>query len=83
MKLNKTDEAVVKTLKAEGKEGLSLQEITDKSGQPSKKVFKSLKKLFEHEMVDTKARKYKLLTDQVPAGKGKGKEEEPEEAEEE
>jgi DNA-binding IclR family transcriptional regulator len=83
MKLNKTDEAVVKTLKAEGKEGLSLQEITDKSGQPSKKVFKSLKKLFEHEMVDTQARKYKLLTDKVPVGKGKENEEAPEEAEEE
>ena len=70
MKLNKVDEAVVKTLKAEGK-GLSLQEITDKSGQPSKKVFKSLKKLFEHNMVDTQARKYRLLTDKVPAGKDK------------
>ncbi len=69
MKLNKTDEAVVKTLKAEGKDGLSLQEIADKSGQPSKKVFKSLKKLFEHEMVDTRARKYTLLTDKVPSGK--------------
>ncbi len=69
VKLNKTDEAVVKTLKAEGKEGLSLQEITDKSGQPSKKVFKSLKKLFEHEMVDTQARKYKLLRDTPPSGK--------------
>jgi DNA-binding IclR family transcriptional regulator len=78
MKLNKVDEAVVKTLKAEGK-GLSLQEITDKSGQPSKKVFKSLKKLFEHEMVDTQARKYRLLTDKVPSGK----EAEAEEAEEE
>ncbi|MGD6932954.1 MAG: hypothetical protein ACQCN5_01980 [Candidatus Bathyarchaeia archaeon] len=69
MKLNKTDEAVVKTLKAEGKNGLSLQEIADKSGQPPKKVFKSLKKLFEHEMVDTQARKYTLLTDKVPTGK--------------
>ena len=70
MKLNKVDEAVVKTLKAEGKE-LSLQEIADKSGQPSKKVFKTLKKLFEHNMVDTQARKYRLLTDKVPAGKDK------------
>jgi len=82
MKLNKTDEAVVKTLKAEGKEGLSLQEIADKSGQPSKKVFKSLKKLFEHEMVDTQARKYRLLTDKVPSGKD-SKEAAPEETEEE
>ncbi|MCL1977448.1 MAG: hypothetical protein FWG55_05010 [Candidatus Bathyarchaeota archaeon] len=70
MKLNKTDEAVVKILKAEGKE-LTLQEITDKSDQPSKKVFKSLRKLFENEMIDTNARKYRLLTDKVPSGKEK------------
>jgi predicted transcriptional regulator len=71
MKLNKVDEAVVKTLKAEGKE-LTLQEIVDKSGQTSKAVFKSLRKLFENNMVDTNARKYKLLTDKVPSGKEKG-----------
>jgi predicted transcriptional regulator len=70
MKLNKVDEAVVKTLKAEGKE-LTLQEITDKSGQPSKAVFKSLRKLFEHDMVDTNARKYKLLTDKAPSNEKK------------
>jgi len=64
MKLNKIDEAVVKTLKTEGKE-LTLQEIADKSGQTSKAVFKSLRKLFENGMVDTNARKYKLLTDKV------------------
>ena len=68
MKLNKTDEAVVKVLKVEGKE-LTLQEIVDKSGQTSKAVFKSLRKLFENNMVDTNARKYKLLTDQVPSSK--------------
>jgi DNA-binding IclR family transcriptional regulator len=76
VKLNKTDESVVKVMKAEGKE-LTLQEIADKSGQPTKKVFKSLKKLFEYEMIDTKARKYRLLTDKPPTGKDK--EEEPEE----
>lgn len=59
VKLNKIDEQVVAALK-EGKE-LSLQEIAEKTGQPSKKVFKSLRKLFENEMVDTKARKYSLL----------------------
>ena len=59
MKLNKTDELVVKTLKTEGKE-LTLQELADKTGEPSKKVFKSLRKLFEHEIIETKARKYKL-----------------------
>ncbi len=68
MKLNKVDESIIKTLKAEGKE-LSLQELADKTGEPQKKIFKSLKKLFEHEMVDTKARKYKLLKEKPPAGK--------------
>ena len=59
MKLTKTDEKVFQTLKVEGKE-LNLQELTDKTGEPSKKVFKSLKKFFEHEIIETKARKYKL-----------------------
>ncbi|MDR2720322.1 MAG: hypothetical protein LBC03_05930 [Nitrososphaerota archaeon] len=75
MKLNKTDEAVVKVLKVEGKE-LTLQEIVDKSGQTSKAVFKSLRKLFENNMVDTNARKYKLLTDKVPSSKKTSKENE-------
>ena len=59
VKLNKVDEQVVAALK-EGKE-LTLQELVEKTGLPSKKVFKSLRKLFENEMVDTKARKYRLL----------------------
>lgn len=62
-KLNKVDEKVVATLQAENKE-LSLQELADKTGEPSKKVFKSLKKLFENEIVSTMARRYKLaITD--------------------
>jgi predicted transcriptional regulator len=59
VKLNKVDEQVVAALKKEKE--LTLQEISEKTGQPSKKVFKSLRKLFENEMVDTKARKYTLL----------------------
>jgi DNA-binding IclR family transcriptional regulator len=59
VKLNKTDKLVVGSLK-EGKE-LTLQEIADKTGETPKKVFRSLRKLFENEMVDTNARKYKLL----------------------
>ena len=59
-KLNKIDEKVVATLRAEGKE-LTLQELTDKTGEPSKKVFRSLRKLFENEIVSTLARKYKLI----------------------
>lgn len=65
MKLNKVDELVIATLKP-AKAGLSLQELADQTGQPTKKVFKSLKKLFEHEMIDSSARKYKLLTDKPP-----------------
>jgi len=56
--LNKTDELVVAALK-KGKE-LTLQEIADETGESSKKVFRSLRKLFENELVDTSARKYKL-----------------------
>jgi predicted transcriptional regulator len=74
MKLNKTDEKVVAALKAEGKE-LSLQELTDKTGEPAKKVFKSLKKLFEHEIVSTLARKY-MLTGKMPTDKKASKDEE-------
>ncbi len=58
VKLNKTDQLVINTLK-EGKE-LTLQEIADKTGESPKKVFRSLRKLFENEIVDTNARKYRL-----------------------
>ena len=58
-KLNKVDEKVVATLIAEKKE-LTLQELTEKTGETSKKVFRSLKKLFENEIISTQARKYKL-----------------------
>jgi len=60
VKLNKIDELVINALKTEGKE-LTLQELTEKTGESSKKVFRSLRKLFEHELIDTKARKYRLL----------------------
>jgi DNA-binding IclR family transcriptional regulator len=66
MKLNKNDEAVVAALKPIGK-GMTLPELEEATGLPGKKVFKSLRKLFECEMVDSAARKYKLLTDKVPA----------------
>jgi DNA-binding IclR family transcriptional regulator len=74
MKLNKNDEAVVSALKPIGKE-LSLSELAAATGLPEKKIFKTLKKLFENEMIDSCARKYKLLTDKVPV---KGKDEETE-----
>ena len=58
VKLNKNDKLVLDALK-EGE--LTLQEIADKTNIPSKKVFKILRKLFENELVDTKARKYRLI----------------------
>jgi predicted transcriptional regulator len=58
MKLNKTDELVVAAIK-DGKE-LTLQEIADRTGESPKKIFKSLRKLFENELIDTKTHKYKL-----------------------
>lgn len=77
MKLNKTDEKVFSSLKSEGKE-LTLQELADKTGEPTKKVFRSLRKLFEHEIVSTQARKYKLTGKDPKAAKEKETEEPPE-----
>jgi hypothetical protein len=74
MKLNKNDELVVAALKA-NKE-LTLADLAEKTGVPSKKVFKSLKKLFEHEMIDSMGRKYRLLTDTPPVSKDKEADEE-------
>jgi len=68
VKLNKTDEKVVAALKAEGSE-LTLRELADKTGESPKKIFRSLRKLFENEIVETQARKYKL-TGKMPSGKG-------------
>jgi predicted transcriptional regulator len=58
MKLNKTDEQVVAALR---EKEMTLGEIAEKTGAPSKKVFRSLKKLFENEIIHSQARKYKLL----------------------
>ncbi len=76
MKLNKNDEAVITALKPLGKE-LTLPELAAATTLPEKKVFKSLKKLFECEMIDSRGRKYKLLTDKVPV-KANDEEEAPE-----
>lgn len=62
VKLNKTDKLILEALKSEAKE-LTLQEISDKIGEPSKKTFKSLRKLFQNEYIDAKARKYCILAD--------------------
>ena len=71
MKLNKIDEQVLASLK-QCKE-LTLAEICDKTGLPGKKVFRSLRKLFENEMIDSNARKYRFITDK-PTTKGKDEE---------
>ncbi len=76
MKLNKNDEKVVAALK-ETKES-TLAELTEKTGLPSKKVFRSLKKFFENELIDSQGRKYRLLPDKVPASKGTEEDEAPE-----
>jgi predicted transcriptional regulator len=73
VKLNKTDEQIIAALK-EGKE-LTLQEIADKTGEKPKKVFRSLRKLFENELIETNARKYKL-TSKKPSGKNEEETEE-------
>jgi ubiquitin len=41
---------------------LTLAEIAGKSGEPEKKVFKSLRKLFENKMIDCENRQYKLIS---------------------
>lgn len=58
VKLNKTDKLVLKLL--EGDQELTLQEIADQTGEKPKKIFKVLRKLFEKELIETNARKYKL-----------------------
>lgn len=60
VKLNKVDEIVVATLKGTAG-GLTLAEIVEKTGESGKKVFKSLRKLFENEIVGCENRKYSLV----------------------
>lgn len=59
VKLNKVDEVVVSTLKSAGK-GLTLKEIAEKSGETEKKVFKSLRKLFENEVIVCENHQYRI-----------------------
>jgi DNA-binding transcriptional regulator GbsR (MarR family) len=59
VKLNKIDELVISALKASEK-GLTLAEIVEKTGESGKKVFKSLRKLFENEMIECENRQYKI-----------------------
>jgi DNA-binding Lrp family transcriptional regulator len=63
VKLNEIDEAILSALKsADG--GLTLAEVAEKIGESEKKVFRSLRKLFENEMIDCRNRQYKLVNPQ-------------------
>ncbi|MEM3596734.1 MAG: winged helix-turn-helix transcriptional regulator [Candidatus Bathyarchaeia archaeon] len=57
--LNKIDSLIIETLKNADKD-LTLAEIAEKTGIPEKKVFTSLRKLFENEIVDCENRRYRL-----------------------
>lgn len=60
VKLNKLDEQILSVLKNSDK-GLTLTQIAEKIGESEKKVFKSLRKLFENEIIDCENRQYKLV----------------------
>ncbi|MEM2105824.1 MAG: winged helix-turn-helix transcriptional regulator [Candidatus Bathyarchaeia archaeon] len=57
--LNKIDTLIIETLKNSDKD-LTLAEIAEKTGVPEKKIFTSLRKLFENEIVDCENRRYRL-----------------------
>ncbi len=61
VKLNKVDELVISALK-DATKGLTLAEIAEKTGESGKKVFKSLRKLFENEIVSCENHKYNLVS---------------------
>lgn len=60
VKLNKSDELVVSTLKSAGKP-LTLAEIAERTGESRKKVFRILRKLFENEIIECESHQYRLL----------------------
>ncbi|MGB9671655.1 MAG: winged helix-turn-helix transcriptional regulator [Candidatus Bathyarchaeales archaeon] len=57
--LNKIDALIIETLKKADKD-LTLAEIAERTGIPEKKVFTSLRKLFENEIIDCENRRYRL-----------------------
>lgn len=61
VKLNKVDELVISALK-DATKGLTLAEIAEKTGESGKKVFKSLRKLFENELISCENHKYNLVS---------------------
>jgi predicted transcriptional regulator len=57
--MKKIEKLIITTLE-EAEKSLTLAEIAMKIGQPDKKVFKSLRKLFEKGIVNSQNRRYKL-----------------------
>lgn len=64
MKLNKVDEMVIAALKNSDKP-LALGEIAETTGESEKKIFKSIRRLFENEMIDCENRQYRLSNPKV------------------
>jgi predicted transcriptional regulator len=58
--MGKLEDLVVSTLESSD-EGLTLAEIAERVGETEKKVFKTLRKLFQKGIVDSQKRRYKLL----------------------
>lgn len=58
--MGKLEDLIVSTLE-NSDEGLTLAEIAERVGQPEKKVFKALRKLFQKDIVDSENRRYNLL----------------------
>ena len=54
----KLDEDVLALLK--NSQPLTLAEIAEKLGKPEKVVFRTLRRLFEKELIDTKNRRYAI-----------------------
>ena len=57
--MGKLEKLVVSTLE-NANEGLTLAEIAERIGETEKKVFKTLRKLFQKGIVDSQNRRYKL-----------------------
>lgn len=57
--MGKLEDLVVSTLETSD-EGLTLAEIAERVGESEKKVFKTLRRLFQKGIIDSKNRCYKL-----------------------
>jgi len=57
--VGKLENLIISTLES-SEEGLTLSEIAGRVEQSEKKVFKSLRKLFEKGKIDSESRRYRL-----------------------